>query len=154
MFKYRDLSEKIKSNPEKYLQCKFISLEDTTNPLEYAYSFGHGLGGRMIGSSIIDIDLNLFDVVWRGFYPMEFVSGARKKGIGTLTHILTLETLANKAKLDFGVSLSQFHVGHLDDVSRKRIRQLNKMGIEWRRMTPFPEYLEKSREYARQIGVL
>ncbi len=154
MYKFRDLDERVQRDPRKYLRCSPQSPEKTTNPLEFLYFFDYKLNGQMIGSSEVFVDLNLKDVVWSSFFPLTFLSGARKKGLGTLTHVITLEELELTARKDLGVDVRDFSVGHFSDIEKPRLRQLGKMGIRWDRMIPYDEYFRKSRDYAEKIGVL
>jgi hypothetical protein len=154
MYKFKDLDERVQRNPGSYIECKPLAPEETSNPLEYLYSFSYELDGRLIGSSDMVVDINWGEVMWSSFFPFTHLSGARNKGLGTLTHVVTLETLELATKADLGVCVRNFSVGHLLDIEKPRLTQLEKMGIRWNGMIPYDEYLKKSREYARRIGVL
>lgn len=154
MYRFKDLDERVQHDPRKYMECKSLPSEKTTISQEFMYYFSYELDGRLIGNSEVLVDLKLNDVVWSSFFPLTFLAGARRRGLGTLTHVITLETLELAVKTELGVDLRSFSVGHFTDIQEPRLGQLEKMGIRWDRMIPYDEYMRISREYGRRIGIL
>lgn len=71
-------------------------------------------------------------------------------GLGTIAHVTTL--LACDDQYHFDPSVVVKHLVASGSLSEQRAQQLNRMGIDPRSPTPFPEYLSRSVDYARSRG--
>ena len=83
--------------------------------------------------------------LWQQFFPLDYVTGAERKGIGTLAHTKSLLKLYYSGiTLDF---ITRHNFKHITD---ERRLHLQKTGIT--NELTFKDYLQKSVGYAKSKG--
>ncbi len=148
--KFKNLEKEIQENPLIFLRGNLFRDNCFYNREKYYFQFS--LGNHDMGDASACVFMNRKSVLWTDFYPLRNISGARKKGLGTLTHVLANRKLSDVLVNMYG-SLEDCTIHHTGSVSRSRRKQLKKMGIDIYTTYEMKEYLRMSEEYARKIGI-
>lgn len=78
--------------------------------------------------------------IWKAFFPLQ-EGTPKKKRLGTLAHCAALEILADN------------FITSSDHITQERIKQLNAMGIEHKKIYSVGQYKELSFAYAASKGI-
>jgi len=156
---YAELSDFVRSSIAEYFGCRIVNKVDVSSrryrgDLEYHFEFyiNDGLRELKTGSAQLEVDRERKEILWRGFFPLDYCYGASRKGLGTLAHVSTLLKL-----LENEPEIWDYDVIHHGIDGWGRVIQLTKIGITRTDTDSFREkfesYMRKSIAYLRRIGM-